>query len=49
MEEQVYVSSLTIYSVSSIDYGTYTCEARNAMGSTIIEATLSGKRKLQLN
>ena len=40
------MSTLTIYSVSSSDYGDYTCEAKNALGpSQIVKAVLSGKRK----
>jgi hypothetical protein len=43
-DSQTFVSTLTVHSVVSIDYGTYLCEARNDIGSTLAKALLSGKR-----
>lgn len=40
------MSKLTIYSVTSSDYGSYACEARNDIGTTIEKAELKGKRNL---
>ena len=43
------MSTLTIYSVSSSDYGPYACEAKNSLGpGQIAKAVLSGKRKLRI-
>ena len=43
------MSTLTIYSVSSSDYGSYVCEAKNSYGpGDIANAVLSGKRKLRI-
>lgn len=43
--EQKYASTLIVYGVASSDYGTYYCESRNEIGSLLIKAVLSGKRK----
>ncbi len=41
------MSTLTIYSVSSNDYGSYACEAKNSLGpGQIAKAVLSGKRNI---
>ena len=44
-ERQTFVSTLTVHSVTSVDYGDYLCEARNDMGSTLAKALLSGKHQ----
>jgi hypothetical protein len=46
LESQIFQSTLLIYSISSGDYGSFICEARNEIGSTVNRAILSGKRKL---
>lgn len=43
--DQVFASTLFVYGVTSNDYGTYYCESRNEIGSLLIKAVLSGKRK----
>lgn len=43
--DQRQTSTLVIHGVTSSDYGTYHCEARNEIGSLLIKAILSGKRK----
>jgi len=43
------MSTLTIYSVSSNDYGSYACEAKNSLGpGQIAKAVLSGKRNFRV-
>jgi hypothetical protein len=49
LDTQIFMSTLTIYSVSSSDYGPYACEAKNSLGpGQIAKAVLSGKRKLRI-
>lgn len=48
LDAQTFQSVLTIHTVNSLDYGSYACEARSEIGSTISSATLSGKRKIKL-
>ncbi len=42
---QTYTSTLTIHTIVSSNYGTYLCEVRNEVGSTLAKAVLSGKRE----
>lgn len=46
LDDQIQLSVLTIYTITSSDYGTYLCEPRNNQGPTMARAILSGKRKL---
>lgn len=47
LDTQIFMSTLTIYSVSSNDYGSYACEAKNSLGpGQIAKAVLSGKRNI---
>lgn len=43
-DSQMFISTLVVHSVVSQDYGTYLCEAKNDIGSTLAKALLSGKR-----
>ena len=45
LDNQIFMSMLTIYSVTSGDYGIYICEAKNSLGNPFAKAILSGKRK----
>lgn len=45
LDAQLFTSVLIIQSVTSTDYGLYTCEARNENGTAIAKALLSGKHQ----